>query len=146
MVLMLHITLRNSMHHNYHLLALSDCLPNKFPACNPIPPSVGLTLSLLLASSEINRCLVDSSSKIWDLSLEIFSLFLLTFLVVIWFLLASSLFLPCLNLVLVWGNCWTHPLRVQIGSGVERTIRKMCSFFRANWCIAVIVSSRVEFW
>ena len=45
----------------------------------------------------------------------------------------------------VWFNCSTHPLRVHIGSGVERDIRQICSFCWARWCISVIVSSRLEF-
>ena len=77
---------------------------------------------------------------------EFVSYFLPTFLIVLWCLFASALFPYFSNLVVVWGNFWTYPLLVGIGYGVECTIRQICSFYRARWCIAVIVSSRLEFW
>ena len=81
-----------------------------------------------------------------DLVAEFSNFFLLpTFLVFVWFLLTLSFFPACKNIVVAGGNCWTHPLLIRIGSGEEHTIRQTCSLCRAWWCIAVIVSSRLEF-
>ena len=80
MVLKLRITLQNSVHQNCYLLVLSYRPPNEVPARDPFPPPVGFPLSLLVASSEINCCLVESSYEIWERSLATFRFCCLPFL------------------------------------------------------------------
>ena len=75
MVLKLRNTLHNSAHQNGHFLAFSDCQLNEVPASDSISPPVGLPLLLLVTSLEINRCLVDSGSNMWERILETFRFF-----------------------------------------------------------------------
>ena len=141
----LRITLYSSVQINCHMLAFSDHPPNEVPARNPFTPPVVLPLLILVVSSENQSLLGSIHFRYLVSEFGNFLLLLPNFLVVVWFLIASSPFLACTNLFVVWGNCWNYLPLLLIGSEVKHTVRQMWSLCRECWCVAVIVSYHLEF-